>query len=66
MAAYKVPQELLKLLEEQPQVKQWMMDKLKMTDMQHGAPAVSQLYPSPFQDVIEGPLVTAPSPCSYI
>lgn len=35
---------LLKLLESEPTVKQWATDKLRITDLKHGAPAVKQMH----------------------
>ena len=48
MVVYQVPQALLVQLEEHPEVKQWMMQQIKMTDMQHQAPTVKQANANPF------------------
>ena len=35
-----MPQELLRLLSQEPLVKRWFIDELKVTDLHDGAPAV--------------------------
>ena len=57
MVVYQVPQALLVQLE----VKQWMMQQLKMTDMQHRAPTVKQANANPFQLAQDGSWLTAAS-----
>lgn len=61
MVVYRVPQALLEQLEEHPEVKQWMMQQLKMTDMQHRAPTVKQANANPFQLAQDGSWLTAAS-----
>ena len=47
LAGYQVPQELLRLLSQEPRVKRWFTDELKVTDLHNGAPAVVQLHANP-------------------
>ncbi len=61
VVVYRVPQALLEQLEEHPEVKQWMMQQLKMTDMQHRAPTVKQANANPFQLAQGGSWLTAAS-----
>ena len=61
VVVYQVPQALLVHLEEHPEVKQWMMQQLKMTDMQHRAPTVKQTNANPFQLAQDGSCLTAAS-----
>ena len=42
-----MPQELLRLLSQEPLVKRWFIDELKVTDLHDGAPAVVQLHANP-------------------
>ena len=42
-----MPSVLLKLLSQEPAVKRWFIDKLKVTDLHDGAPAVVQLHDNP-------------------
>ncbi len=42
-----MPQELLRLLSQEPRVKRWLIDELKVTDLHDGAPAVVQLHANP-------------------
>lgn len=46
-AATQVPSTLLKLLEADPAVKTWAIDKLRITDLHHKAPAVRQIHKNP-------------------
>lgn len=47
LTGYQVPQELLRLLSQEPLVKRWFIDELKVTDLHDGAPAVVQLHANP-------------------
>ncbi len=43
-AAIQVPQVLLDLVKDEPAVRQWMTDKLQITDLHHRAPTVKQQH----------------------
>ncbi len=58
LAAIQVPEDLLKLVRDKPAVRQWMTDKLQVTDLHHRAPLVRQQH----QDHIS-PSLTA---CQYL
>ena len=51
-AAIQVPQVLLQLVKSEPAVRQWMVDKLQITDLHHRAPAVRQLHRSRVTSVV--------------